>query len=649
MCGICGVLGDSNRSVIEAMVLAMHHRGPDDSGIFQENGIALGMARLAIIDITPKGHQPMSNADGSVWIVYNGETYNFREERNILLKKRHSFNSTSDTEVVLRMYEEYGDDFLLRMRGMFALAIYDKRRGSGKERLLLARDHFGIKPLLYASVGSVFVFSSEMKPMLASGLIERQFDPEALRLLLTYGSITQPMTAVSGVRMLLPGHRLIIESGTQRIGRFWQLGIDRIPGLRQMPYQEHVRIVRASLEESVRLQMVSDVPIGAFLSGGVDSSLLVALISRITGATVKTFSVGFEQEGAHIDETDDAERVAKFIGTDHMRVVVNGQDVRERITNIAAAIDQPSVDGVNSYFVSMAARQAVTVAISGTGGDELFAGYPWFGNMVAACYHDNKNRWISVGKKIVSDIAQREIFNSLSPGRFGNILERVRTSSGFVSRYARQHIIFGVTGTSRILSQEIKALSNIGREPAHDMMFADELPFGSPIERGLALCLRGYTQNQLLRDIDAVSLANSLEVRVPILDHMIADVAFSLPDSAKLGDITSVSNFADAGYRETGAKKILVDAGRDLLPEGMDLQQKRGFEMPFDSWLKGSLRDVLDDTLSTESIRKRGFFNLKEMEALRGHFLAGKKSWVFPWLLMITELWCREVLDGFGN
>jgi len=645
MCGICGVLGSSSRSSIEAMVSAMYHRGPDDSGIFQEDGIALGMARLAIIDITSKAHQPMSNANGSTWIVYNGETYNFREEREILIKKGYSFKSTSDTEVVLKMYEEYGDDFLLRMRGMFALAIYDKRRGSGKERLLLARDHLGIKPLLYARVGSKFLFSSEMKSMLASGLIEKEFDPEALRLLLTYGSITQPMTAVSGVKMLMPGHRLIIESGTEGIERFWQLGLDRISDLRQEPYEEQVRMVKASLEESVRMQMVSDVPVGAFLSGGVDSSLLVALMSRISGATVKTFSVGFEQEGVHIDETDDAERVAKFIGTDHTRVVVTGKDVRERITHFAAALDQPSVDGLNSYFVSLPARQAVTVAISGTGGDELFAGYPWFMNMVAVCHQDNKNWWRSAGKKIISDVAQLEIFNPLSQGRFGDILERVRISSGFVSRYARQYIIFGVNGTSRILAPEIKALSRIGREPAHDMTFADELPFGSPIERGLALCLRGYTQNQLLRDIDAVSLATSLEVRVPILDPVIADVAFSLPDSAKLGDITCVSNLNRATYRETGAKRVLIDAGRDLLPEGMDLQQKRGFGMPFDSWLKGSLRDVLDDTLSIESVRKRGFFDVKEVQALRNSFLEGNKSWVFPWLLIVTELWCREVLD----
>ena len=646
MCGICGVWGKITRKSLEAMVSAIRHRGPDDSGIFQDNEIALGMTRLAVIDPSPKAHQPMSNCDSSIWIVYNGETYNFREEREILCKKGYAFDSTSDTEVVLRMYEQYGDDFLVRMRGMFALAIYDKRRGSGKERLLLARDHFGIKPLLYGRAGSSFVFGSELKSILASGLMDRNVFPEALRLLVTYGSIPQPMTAVSGIRMLLPGHRMIIESGTERTERFWQLGVERISDLRQKPYREQINLLRTSLEKCTHLQMVSDVPVGAFLSGGVDSSLLVALMARLRSATIKTFSVGFEQEGFDIDESDDARRVAKFIGTDHTRVVITGQNVRDRITHIASALDQPSVDGVNSYFVSLAARQAVTVAISGTGGDELFAGYPWFMNMVSSVRQDKTHCWISAWKHILSCVARTETFDSLSTGRWARVLERARLASGFVSRYARQYQIFGVNGASRILAPEVKRLSRVGREPSHDIALADELPLGSPLQRVSALCLRGYTQNQLLRDIDAVSMSHSLEVRVPFLDPMIADVAFSLPDSTKLDDTVNISDPAEATYRQMGAKRILIDAGRGLLPDGMDLQKKRGFGMPFNSWLKGSLRDVLDDTLSPESVNKRGYFQVEAVQLVKNDFFSGKIAWVFPWLLMITELWCREVLDN---
>jgi asparagine synthase (glutamine-hydrolysing) len=645
MCGICGVWGNISSESFEAMSAVMRHRGPDDSGIFQDERIALGMVRLAIIDLSPNAHQPMSNGDKSVWIVYNGETYNFQSEREILLQRGYRFNSTSDTEVVLHMYEEYGDDFLLRMRGMYALAIYDKRRGPGKERLLLARDHFGIKPLLYARIGSAFVFSSEMKSILASGLIEQKFDPEALRLLMTHGSITQPVTAISGVKMLLPGHRLIIESGVERIERFWQLGLDRIADLRQKPYEEQVHILRSSLEESVRLQMVSDVPVGAFLSGGVDSSLLVALMSKLSRTKVKTFSVGFGQEGAHIDETDDAQRIARFLDTDHTRVVVTGKDFRDKISHIAAVLDQPSVDGVNSYFISMAASGAVTVAISGTGGDELFAGYPWFMNMVVAGNGGGQNRLKSAARNILSRGARNEVFNFLLQTRYGDTLERLRSISGFAARYVRQYQIFGASGAQKILAPEVKRSARMGREPSHDMATADDLQRGSPIDRVCGLCLRGYTQNQLLRDIDAVSMGHSLEVRVPYLDPVIADVALSLPDHTKLGNVGGLTDLVNATYRQTGTKRILIDAGRDLLPEGIDLQSKRGFGMPFDSWLRYSLADVLEDTLSTETVKRRGYFNVDEVQLIRSRFLEGEISWVFPWLLVITELWCREVLD----
>jgi asparagine synthase (glutamine-hydrolysing) len=645
MCGICGIVGSSAPENIAGMVAAMHHRGPDDSGIFREDGIAMAMARLAIIDVTPSGHQPMANADKSIWIVYNGETYNFQEERQILLGRGHSFVSSSDTEVVLRMYEEYGDEFLLRMRGMFALAVYDKRCGQSRERLLLARDHLGIKPLLYARVGARFVFASEVKALLASGLIEPEFDPEALRLLLTFGSITQPRTAIKGVSMLLPGHRLIIESGRERLECYWRLKTDRFAGLRELPYEELVSRVKSALEESVRLQMVSDVPVGAFLSGGVDSSLLVALMSRISGHKVRTFSVGFEAEGAHMDETDDAQRVASFLGTDHSRVVVTGQEVRARISHIAAALDQPSVDGVNSYFVSAAARQGVTVAISGTGGDELFAGYPWFISMVLASVREQEHTWRGALRAMLASAARQPCFDPLMAGRLGPVIDKVRSLSGFMSIYARIYQIFGAARSARMLSPAMRQSARIGQESALDLAFADELSGEAPLERVSALCLRGYAQNQLLRDIDAVSMAHSLEVRVPFLDPVLTDLALSLPLQAKLNDVSRLPNPAASSYRETGVKKILVDVGRELLPDGMDLQVKRGFGMPFESWLKGDLRDVFEDALSPSALKRRNFFDIREAQSLKNDFLAGKQGWARPWLLMMIELWCREVLD----
>jgi len=265
--------------------------------------------------------------------------------------------------------------------------------------------------------------------------------------------------------------------------------------------------------------------------------------------------------------------------------------------------------------------------------------------MITACHQDRRQRAIATGKRIIADVARKEIFDFLSKGRWGAIFDRMRGLSGFVPRFARQYQIFGANGACRILAPDVKRFAQMGREPSSDIAFNDELSWGSPIERVSALCLRGYTQNQLLRDIDAVSMAHSLEVRVPYLDPLIVDVALSLPDSVKVGDMARVLSYAKATYRETGTKRILIDSGRDLLPEGMDLQQKRGFGMPFDSWLRGPIREVMDDTLSPVSVSRRGYFNAAEVESVRDDFLSGKRSWVYPWLLITTELWCREVLD----
>jgi asparagine synthase (glutamine-hydrolysing) len=329
MCGICGIMGPAAAQGVNEMVAAMDHRGPDDSGLFRDNELVLGHTRLAIIDRSMGGHQPMSNADGSVWIIYNGEAYNFHEEREWLKKRGHRFSTASDTEVVLRLYEEHGQKFLGRLRGMFALAIYDRR--PPRPRLLLARDPFGIKPLLYSQIGRSLVFASELKALFASGLVERRIDPVALRLLLVHGSVPQPMSIVAGVQSLLPGHLLTYEGGAMRIERYWSLDTNRYAAIKAQAYPEMVQALRSVLEESVRLQMVSDVPIGAFLSGGVDSGITAALMARLGGKRLKTFSVGFSVEGSSIDETSAAQRLANHIGSDHTRVLVTGRDLLNQL------------------------------------------------------------------------------------------------------------------------------------------------------------------------------------------------------------------------------------------------------------------------------------------------------------------------------
>src|SRR5574341_1125677 len=530
MCGICGILRNPDAERTNRMVTAMYHRGPDDRGVYNDSNVSLGMTRLAVIDLNPTGHQPMSNPEQTLWIIFNGEIYNYREERVHLEKLGYKFVSTSDTEVLLRMYEQYGDDFLLRLRGMFALAIYDKREGMGEERLFIARDQLGIKPLLYSERGGTLLFASELKALLASGLVSREIDPVALRLLLTYGSVYQPRTILKDVKALLPAHRMIIENGQKRIERYWSLGTDRYSELRNASYEEQVRAVRDAVAESLKLQLVSDVPLGAFLSGGVDSSILVALMARQMGDRVKTFSVGFDSEGAAFDESNDAEQTAKYLGTDHTHVLVTGRDVRERIFHIACSLDQPTVDGVNSYFISWAARKGVTVAISGTGGDEMFAGYPWFQNMEADSLQP-----CSWHTRISAQLARQRIFDPVLAGSYGAELYRVRTQAGFLSRYSMQYHIFGSLGAARILEPAMRTSAKAGTAEHFDLQQIDELSSAGIVDRVSALCLRGSTGNRLLRDIDAASMAHSLEGRVPYLDPVIADITLSLPFKSKSG------------------------------------------------------------------------------------------------------------------
>jgi asparagine synthase (glutamine-hydrolysing) len=617
----------------------MHHRGPDDNGVHEDERATVGMARLAIVDVSDAGHQPMSAAEGGVWIVYNGETYNFEEQRRALEAAGHVFKSDSDTEVVLQLFLRFGDAFLERLRGMFAIAVLDKRGGPGRERLLLARDPLGIKPLLYSGDADRLVFASEMKAILASGLVERKINTTALHGLLAQGSVAQPDTIVEGVRMLLPGHKLVIEGGRMTVSEYWRLSANRHPDLADLDYTEQVRRLRGVLEGSVRAHMVSDVPVGAFLSGGIDSTVLTALMASQSGARLRTFSVGYGDEGASLDETDVAARSAAFFGTEHTRVLVTGAEVRDRMMAVAAALDQPSVDGVNSYFVSGAAAGSVKVAISGTGGDESFAGYGWFHRMAALAPRLAGNR--STLERLVSNAATWPL-KHLPGATATRALSRIRGRHDFLEAFSREYRIFGSYGARLLLAPDLLLdLHNCQSDRARAAM-ADQLPDADVIARVSALVLRGYTQNQLLRDIDAVSMAHSLEVRVPLLDTEVVDFALSLPAYTKLNGGAR----ADTAYAQSGAKRILIDATRDLLPPGLDKQQKKGFGMPYGPWMNGPLREILEDTLSRQSVSTRGLFDADMVERTRLDFFKGKGSWALPWLLMMIELWCRGVLDA---
>jgi asparagine synthase (glutamine-hydrolysing) len=355
---------------------------------------------------------------------------------------------------------------------------------------------------------------------------------------------------------------------------------------------------------------------------------------------VKTFSVGFDCEGTVVDESGEAAQTAKFVGADHIHVVVRGGDVRDRIFHIASSLDQPTVDGVNSYFVSWAARQAVTVAISGTGGDEMFAGYPWFQTMQTDVLLPR-----SLWTQWRASLARMNVFDTYLAGKYGAQLYTARNQAGFLSRYALQYHIFNSLGAARLISPSLRVSAQAGTAENVDLLSIDELPNADVIERVSALCLRGYTVNQLLRDIDAASMAHSLEVRVPYLDPVLADLALSLPFASKSGAGDTSDPSLVGTYRYTGAKKILIDAGKYLLPPNFDVQPKRGFTLPFDFYLKGVLKDVLQNALSDEVVRRRDWFDTALVADVKKSYDAGTSSWAFVWLLMMVELWAQEVLD----
>ncbi|WP_424627541.1 asparagine synthase (glutamine-hydrolyzing) [Bradyrhizobium sp. SYSU BS000235] len=619
MCGIAGIFGRPGRDIVGTMTNALRHRGPDGHGLVVDDKAAFGHARLSIIDLSTAASQPMVSGDNKVWLTFNGEIYNFQALRDELVASGVVFRTHSDTEVILALYLRDGDRLVAKLRGIFAFAIYDKRGGPGKERLLLARDHLGIKPLYHAQSSQGLVFASEIKAMVKA-LPDRMIDPSALRQLLAWGSVCQPRTIVAGVSMLPAGHTLVAEGGRTVVEPYWQPGLDRVAGLRRRSYADLVDLAEAKLTEVLDSQLVADVPVGAFLSGGIDSSLLVALMARRHTGAVRTFSVGFEQASGVDDETDDAAEVATFLGTDHSRIIVTAADAAASIRAIARDLDQPTVDGVNSWFVSRSAGSAVKVVISGTGGDELFAGYPWY---TALSRYDRLSR--TPGHK------------ARALARF--LLGRKRTES-FVGAYADQYHIFGANDAVRYLSPQLRSkVGVIGSEA--DLGQADILAEGTPIERTTALCLGNYTRNQLLRDIDAGSMAHGLEVRVPFLDHELADFALSLPDLAKVRPGASVTG----SYEASGLKRILVDIGRRYLPPEFPGRAKKGFTLPFDRWLRGSLASVMSDCLSAETVARRGLFDVQGAAELADNFKQGRIGWTRPWLLMMTELWCRECLD----
>lgn len=624
MCGIWGAVNVADEEGAGRAARAMYHRGPDDHGVYVASEplpISLVNTRLAIIDLSPGGHQPMSTPDGRYWIVYNGEMYTYREVRRDLEARGHTFRSDSDTEVILHAYAEWGEQCLEHLRGMFAFAVWDR----DEALLFAARDRLGIKPLYYtlqqAEGETRFAFASEIKALIASGLVTPRLNYAALHHYLSFYAVPAPYTILEGVEMLPPGHCLTYQEGRLKVRQYWAPPPAEPLAISE---EEAAARLRALLEESIRLRMIADVPVGAFLSGGIDSSAVVALMTRATGERLKTFSIGFGDEGKRIDERSAARVLADYYGTDHTEVIVSGQQVRDELPAIIRAMDQPTGDGLNTYFVSQATAQHVKVALSGLGGDELFAGYPQFKMFQQA------DRAAQVWRRMPRPMRQ-------AAHRMASLADPARRAltwldGGLLARYERVRILYDEQAKLALYTPTMTTLLAAPESSVDYLARYIHPAEHHTLAQLTRLELCGYMANTLLRDTDAMSMAHSLEVRVPLIDHKLVEFAVRLPPHLKL--------------RNGRGKWIFVRALRDILPQEVLRRPKRGFEMPVAAWMRHELRDVLEDVFSSDSVRRRGLFDAAAVQAVYRQFLAGEAPYLRAWSLAVLELWMRHFLDG---
>lgn len=633
MCGICGIINSelpesTNIEIVERMCNSMTHRGPDDWGVKSFGSSCLGMRRLSIIDTSPKGHQPMSNEDETLWVVCNGEIYNFREKTKWLKGRGHLFRSEADVEVILHLYEEFDNEFLNHLRGMFAFAFWDEN----KKEFYLVRDRLGIKPVYYSENNGTLLFASELRALICSGLIKPEIDLNSLDYYLSFGYVPQPYTLLNKIRFLLPGHFLYAKDKHIEITKYWDFPKSGDTDIR---FNEIIPKTRQLLEESILLHQVSDVPIGAFLSGGIDSSAMVGLMSSLSDEPVRTFSIGFEQTPSHYNELDIARITSRRFKTKHSEVIVTGQDVLNEIDNIIGYIDQPSFDGINSYFVSKAAKEGgVTVALSGLGGDELFGGYgsyktiPKFANALKL--------WgripINFKKSIVNIISMQKTFG-LNKSQNKKISRMVWADTP-IGLYAIARLLLWPEEKKQLYSSEMNLFlsSNQKRQTILELL-TNTVNLDSNLWHIISeLEMQTYMSWRLLRDTDVMSMAHSLEVRVPIIDHKLVEFICGLPSGWE----------KSLGF----PKRLLKKALSDILPQEVLNQPKHGFEFPLEIWMKNELKPLVEDTLSETTIKNRGLFKHGEIFRLYQSFLKGELSYPIIWQFVVLELWMQNFLDG---
>jgi asparagine synthase (glutamine-hydrolysing) len=561
----------------------------------------------------------MTTVKGDVCIAYNGEVFNFADTKAELIKRGHNFRSNSDTEVIANAYEEWGEECVHHFRGMFAFLIWDQKQ----QKLFAARDRLGIKPLYWAHTPKGLMLGSELKAFIASGYIQPTLNLQALYYYLSFYAVPTPHTILNGVLALPPGHFLKWERGQVTVSPYWD-----VPTAKPLRADEvEIRTeLRRLLEESIRLRMIADVPVGAFLSGGVDSSAVVGLMTQISGERLKTFSIGFEAEGRALDERSYAQIVAKRFGTEHTEVIVNGQKVFNELDQIITAMDQPAGDGLNTYLVSQATAKHVKVALSGLGGDELFAGYPQYRLLNQAAQYDPLWRTIPSPMRTLMANSANTVSTLTKRPAIGGAL--AFAEDDFIGRYGRTRILFSDTFKRSLLTSAIQG--EIGQAINSRLLLKRFIreEETEAIDRVTRLELKNYMAHTLLRDTDAMSMAHSLEVRVPLIDHKLVEFVTTLPAALKL--------------KGSQPKHLLTSALADLLPAEVVQRRKQGFEMPVAAWMRHELRPVLEDVFSANSLSQRGLFQVSTAQQLYQDFLQGRGAYMRVWSLVTLELWLRK-------
>lgn len=634
MCGICGIYNVCQdkpvpKDILTRMRDALVHRGPDDAGDFIENNVGLAMRRLNIIDLDT-GHQPIHNEDKTIWIVFNGEIYNFPELREGLVKRGHSLYTKSDTEIIIHLYEEEGKSCVNKLNGMFAFAIWD----SNKKRIFLARDKMGQKPLFYKFENGQLIFASEIKSILKYSSTSREIDFEALNEYLTFEYIPAPKTIFKGINKLPASHIMTIDNEKLSIERYWNICPEKLNNIDEVDTGERLLDL---LNLSIKRHMLSDVPLGVFLSGGIDSSCIASLASRLTNRNLKTFSISFDD--ASFDESNYSSFMADYIGSEHYEMKFKEKDCMDLVPYIYDIVDEPFADAsvLPTYILSKFAKKYITVALGGDGGDELFAGYP---THIAHSFSDNFYLKLpGFFRKLILEPIGNKLPTSLDNFSFDFKVKKFISGINFSPEIRHQIWMgaFSLAQKKNILLGEIKSRLKPGNGLDPILRNSEELKscsFLSIQEKMLFLDMRLYLQDDILTKIDRCSMVNSLEVRSPYLDSDLVDFVNGLNFSLKLNRFQTKFIF----------KKLLFS--KRIIPKEIVKRPKKGFGIPVAKWINKGLKEIIADHLSEESIKKEKIFNhLYINQILKEHFEHKKDNRKLIWCLFMFELWRRKYLN----